>query len=314
MSTSTASSSGVGGTPSNPWDMDVTRRLLQQRIDSGEITSADVDLFRRGYRWIMLSTGLGALAGLPVWWAMSRRRPPPSLASKLATSFFLSSTGSFLGFTVGGAAAALEVNNNMQDSRRKVKVFEEVMMQSKRIAEDRRAGRPISLPEVGSGSGMDGDGSVEGSWQSSSSAVAPGDDGPRSLGIREGEFPTQVKSIRAANKVSDRSTRYLSAIPAIFYPPCALCRSPQCLWIRRRIRLGPSTQGRAAASFQFRRLPRLLPCVRKRRSVNESEQFSRPAAAAAAAQALPGGSRARGFRKVDHDVIRVIDRVQAGGI
>lgn len=172
--------------------MDVTRRLLQQRIDSGEITHADVDLFRRGYRWIMLSTGLGALAGLPVWWAMSRRRPPPSLASKLATSFLLSSTGSFLGFTVGGAAAALEVNNNMQDSKRKVKVFEEVMMQSKRIAEDRRAGRPITLPEsVGNSSGMGGatgqDGMEGGASWGANADGAGQQQQPRSLGIREGE-------------------------------------------------------------------------------------------------------------------------------
>lgn len=101
--------------------MDITRRLLQQRIDSGEITQGDVDLFRRGYRYIILSTGLGALIGLPVWAFMSRRRPLPSLANRIGTSLIMSSSGSFLGFTIGGAAAAMEVNRHMVDSQRLVR-------------------------------------------------------------------------------------------------------------------------------------------------------------------------------------------------
>lgn len=69
---------------------------------------------------MIVSAALGTAAGIPVWYSMRRRKPPISLGVRLAAAWFVGSTGSFLGFTIGGAAAALEVNNHMADSQRSV--------------------------------------------------------------------------------------------------------------------------------------------------------------------------------------------------
>lgn len=104
--------------PTNPLDLPTTQRLLAERIERGEITQADVDLLKKGYRGMAMTTFLGGLVGIPVYIALGRRRPPPGLAVRLAAAGFMTSTGSFLGFTIGGAAAAMEVNTHMADSQR----------------------------------------------------------------------------------------------------------------------------------------------------------------------------------------------------
>jgi hypothetical protein len=140
--------------PTNPMDLPTTQRLLEEHIAAGDITQADVDLLKRGYRSMATTTFLGSLVGIPVYIVMSRRRPPPSLLTRLVAASFMASTGSFLGFTIGGAAAAMEVSQHMEDSQRcvfpptltsktllivfslssKLHVFEDIMVTSKRIA------------------------------------------------------------------------------------------------------------------------------------------------------------------------------------
>lgn len=136
--------------PGGPLDLPSTKELLAARIESGEITQDDIDILKRGYRWMIVSSTLGASAGIPLWFAMRKRTPPLSLGRKIILTWFVASTGSFLGFTVGGAAAALEVNKNMVDSERKMQVFEEIMEESREAAANKRAGRippPSRLPD-----------------------------------------------------------------------------------------------------------------------------------------------------------------------
>lgn len=104
--------------PTNPLDLPVTEKLLAQRIERGEITQADVELLRKGYRGMATTTFLGSLVGIPVFIVLGRRRPPPYLVTRLMIASAMSSSGAFLGFTIGGAAAAMEVNTHMQDSQR----------------------------------------------------------------------------------------------------------------------------------------------------------------------------------------------------
>ena len=104
--------------PGGPLDLPSTQALVQERIRRGEISQHDVDILKKGYRWMIVSAALGTAAGIPVWYSMRRRKPPISLPVRLAAAWFVGSTGSFLGFTIGGAAAALEVNNHMADSQR----------------------------------------------------------------------------------------------------------------------------------------------------------------------------------------------------
>jgi hypothetical protein len=99
-------------------DVKFTQDLLRERIESGEIEQKDIDLLKRGYKWMTLSAVLGASAGIPVYILLGRRAPPLPWWRKLAFASFTASSMSFLGFTVGGAAAALEVNTHMQDSQR----------------------------------------------------------------------------------------------------------------------------------------------------------------------------------------------------
>lgn len=106
--------------PTNPMDLPTTQRLLAEHIARGDITQADVDLLKRGYRSMATTTFLGALVGVPVYIVLSRRRPQPGLMTRLMASGFMASTGSFLGFTIGGAAAAMEVSQHMEDSQRYV--------------------------------------------------------------------------------------------------------------------------------------------------------------------------------------------------
>ncbi len=104
--------------PTSPLDVETTKELLRRRIEAGEIEQKDIDLLKRGYRWMIVSTAIGAAVGIPVYVVMGKRQPPLPIWRKLAFASFAASSMSFLGFTVGGAAAALEVNTNMPDSQR----------------------------------------------------------------------------------------------------------------------------------------------------------------------------------------------------
>lgn len=55
---------------------------------------------------------------LPTYYFFRRKQPPASLGVKLLAAGGMGMLGSFLGFTVGGAAAAAEVNRSMEDPQR----------------------------------------------------------------------------------------------------------------------------------------------------------------------------------------------------
>jgi hypothetical protein len=52
---------------------------------------------------------------VPTIMYMRRKQPPASLGVKLLAAGGMGMLGSFLGFTVGGAAAAAEVNRSMEN-------------------------------------------------------------------------------------------------------------------------------------------------------------------------------------------------------
>jgi hypothetical protein len=56
--------------------------------------------------------------GVGSYYAMKRRRPPVALGMRLLGAGSMGMIGSFLGFTVGGVAAAMEVDAKMPDSQR----------------------------------------------------------------------------------------------------------------------------------------------------------------------------------------------------
>jgi len=145
--------------PSSPLDIETTKKLLQERIDRGEIEQKDIDLLKRGYKWMALSTALGATAGIPVYMIIGKRRPPLPFWRKLAFASFAASSMAFTGLTIGSAAAAVEVNNNMPDSQRKMKVFQQVMIETKRRAEEERLGisKPVGRPAGSAFPGSTGD-------------------------------------------------------------------------------------------------------------------------------------------------------------
>lgn len=58
--------------------------------------------------------------------------------------------GSFLGFTIGGVGAAMEVNRHMQDPKRKMQVFQQIAMEARQKAMEKAAeASGVSLPSGG---------------------------------------------------------------------------------------------------------------------------------------------------------------------
>lgn len=84
----------------------------------GDISQSDLDAFKRSYKIIPIATTVGTLVGIPVWFALRRRVPPPPTMLRFAAALSVSTVGMFLGFTVGGAAAAYEVHHNIPDAKR----------------------------------------------------------------------------------------------------------------------------------------------------------------------------------------------------
>lgn len=90
-------------------------------LTPGDITREDIDVLRKSYTWVSACTVVGMLSGVPVYILMGRRRgrgPRFSVPYKLFVSSGMSMVGTFLGFTVGGAAASWEVHRKMPDTKR----------------------------------------------------------------------------------------------------------------------------------------------------------------------------------------------------
>lgn len=56
--------------------------------------------------------------GLGTYIALRRRRPPVYMGLRLLGGGAMGMMGSFIGFTIGGAAASMEVERNMADAPR----------------------------------------------------------------------------------------------------------------------------------------------------------------------------------------------------
>ncbi|BEI84165.1 hypothetical protein CcaverHIS002_0407690 [Cutaneotrichosporon cavernicola] len=127
---------------SNMFEMDVVKDALQRRIEAGDITREDVETLRKSYTWVSVCTAVGMLSGLPMYIAMGRRVPRLSFPFKLFCASGTSMMGTFLGFTVGGAAASWEVHRKMKDTKRKLMVFEEIAVDARRAIAEHRMGIP----------------------------------------------------------------------------------------------------------------------------------------------------------------------------
>ncbi len=102
--------------PGGFFDLPSTQPILKQHIDKGEITWDDVNLLKSCYQWMVVAGTLGAGVSFPVYLSLRSKTVPPG--KRIAMALLSGMTGSFCGFTVGGAAAAYEVNNKMPDSER----------------------------------------------------------------------------------------------------------------------------------------------------------------------------------------------------
>ncbi|CAK9786104.1 hypothetical protein CC85DRAFT_283790 [Cutaneotrichosporon oleaginosum] len=131
-----------GSLPSNMFEMDVVKDALQRRIDAGDITREDIETLRKSYTWVSACTAIGMLSGLPMYIAMGRRVPRLSVPFKIFCASGTSMINTFLGFTIGGAAASWEVHRKMPDTRRKLAVFEEIALDARRAIAEHRAGIP----------------------------------------------------------------------------------------------------------------------------------------------------------------------------
>ncbi|KAL1407250.1 hypothetical protein Q8F55_006668 [Vanrija albida] len=127
----------------SPYEIQITKDAIRRRIDAGEISQADIDVLNSTYR--TMAGGLlagGAISFAGTLWALRRRRPLPRALFRWTAATFMGGLGSFLGFTVAGAAAALEVTRNMPDSQRKMKVFQQISIDTKRAIAEHRLGIP----------------------------------------------------------------------------------------------------------------------------------------------------------------------------
>lgn len=87
-------------------------------LTAGDITREDIEILKRSYRWMTISSFVGWMSGIPVFFLSKRRVPPPPLVMRIFASTLVGMTGGFMGFTAGGAAAAMEVNKKMPDATR----------------------------------------------------------------------------------------------------------------------------------------------------------------------------------------------------
>jgi hypothetical protein len=89
---------------------------------------------------MLIRTQVGTLAcGLGTYIAMRRRRPPVNIGLRLLGAGGMGMMGSFIGFTIGGAAASMEVERHMPDAQRSVESLEHIeYICPKRVQEIKR--------------------------------------------------------------------------------------------------------------------------------------------------------------------------------
>ncbi|WVQ82414.1 hypothetical protein IAT38_004542 [Cryptococcus sp. DSM 104549] len=194
--------------PSNPFDVPETRELIQERIATGEITEQDVAVMERGYKWMIYTTPTTSAAfAFVVWQLMKQQYPRPRMITRLFWGGVSMGVGGMLGFGAAGVAAAMEVEDKLDDVDRKSAVFEEITEQSRILQQSRlallRPTPPLSqtTPSL-----------------SSLPATAPP---PTS-------FPVPASTPAPADAVAQQSRRAGSRLPAAFeYPEPVLVPEEQ---------------------------------------------------------------------------------------
>ncbi|WRT66071.1 uncharacterized protein IL334_003023 [Kwoniella shivajii] len=152
QATSSAGSSTSGGSwfsgnylPVNPFDLPETKDLVQQKIASGEITRKDVEIMEKGYRWMAYTPPAGAISfSLLIWQLMKRQYPKPHIVTRLGVGGLAGFAGGLLGFGAAGVAAAMEVNDKIEDGDRKVEVFNAITEHARQIQEAKA--NPVLIP------------------------------------------------------------------------------------------------------------------------------------------------------------------------
>lgn len=76
-------------------------------------------MLRKSYTWVSVCSAIGLLSGIPMYIVMGRRQVPRfSVPFKFFCASGTAMINTFLGFTIGGAAASWEVHNKMPDAKR----------------------------------------------------------------------------------------------------------------------------------------------------------------------------------------------------
>ncbi|WWC70470.1 uncharacterized protein I206_104421 [Kwoniella pini CBS 10737] len=122
--------------PVNPFDLPETKDLVRQKIASGEITQRDVDIMDKGYKWMAYTPPAGALSfSALIWQLMKKQYPRPHIVTRLFWAGLSGFAGGLLGFGAAGVAAAMEVNDKIQDGDRKVAIFNSITEHARQIQE-----------------------------------------------------------------------------------------------------------------------------------------------------------------------------------
>ncbi|KGB74612.1 hypothetical protein I307_02216 [Cryptococcus deuterogattii 99/473] len=159
MSTSTAPEPASGSSnpspinkwlPSNPFDLPETRELIAQKVAMGEITDHDVAIMEKGYKWMIYTPPATAISfTFLIWQLMKKQYPRPRLITRIFWGGLSAGAGGLLGFGAAGVAAAMEVEDKVEDVERKSLVFEEITEHSRSLQQSRLAlSRPAPPPAV----------------------------------------------------------------------------------------------------------------------------------------------------------------------
>ncbi|OWZ68902.1 hypothetical protein C365_00100 [Cryptococcus neoformans Bt85] len=136
--------------PSNPFELPETRELIAQKVAMGEITDHDVAVMEKGYRWMIYTPPATAISfSFLIWQLMKKQYPRPRMITRLFWGGLSAGAGGLLGFGAAGVAAAMEVEDKVEDVERKSRVFEEITEHSRALQESRLAlSRPVPPPAV----------------------------------------------------------------------------------------------------------------------------------------------------------------------
>ncbi|WOO85097.1 uncharacterized protein LOC62_06G008596 [Vanrija pseudolonga] len=126
-----------------PYEVQISKDALQRRIDAGDITQKDIDLITGSFRTITFGMfGTGTVSFFGTLWFLRRRVPRPGPLFRWFAATSMGGLGMFLGFTVAGAATTYELHKNLPDAQHKMKVLQQISIDTKRAIVEHRMGIP----------------------------------------------------------------------------------------------------------------------------------------------------------------------------